>query len=149
MNRGCRVCKKPNPGGLSRESVEFGYTGKMGRSNHEARTSASDEVYAFTANYVGKSYGMAFINKWLKANKGKYLLNLITVCDLVDVITIIKNHKPVCELYCFKGTLKEDEQNRCNDYKELDRPEERKKYSPKIPRFSAGIRVEGIVGSVT
>ena len=91
---------------------------------------------------------MSFINKWLETNKGKCSLNMITVCDLAYAITIIKNHKPVWEWDCFKETLKEDKQNRYNDYKELNEPEEREKYSPKIPKFIAGIGVKKTFGSV-
>ena len=83
-----------------------------------------------------------FINEWLKANKDRYLLNLITVDDLAYVITITKNHEPVWEQDHFKETLEEDEQNKYHNYKELDEPEEREKYPPKIPRFSARIGVE-------
>ena len=74
--------------------------------------------------------------------------NLITLYDLAYAITIIKNHESVWEQDHFKETLEEDEQNKYDNYKELDRPEERKKYSPKIPRFSAGIGVQRTFGSV-
>ena len=67
----------------------------MGKTEHETRTRATDELYFFIENYVAKSYGMSLIDKWLKANKGKFLLNLITVCDLVYAVIITNNHEPV------------------------------------------------------
>ena len=69
-------------------------------------------------------------------------------CDLAYAITIIKNHELVWERDHFKGTLEDDKLNKFDNYKELDYPEEIEKYSPKIPRFSAGIRVKRTFGSV-
>ena len=95
----------------------------MGKTEHETRTRATDELYSFIENYVAKSYGMSLIDKWLKANKGKCLLSLMTVCDLAYAITIVKNYGPVWERDHFKETLKEEEQNKYNNYKDLDEPE--------------------------
>ena len=108
-------------------------------SEHETSTRASDQLYSFIANYVAKSYGMSYINKWLKDNKGKCLLYLTTVCDLAYTITIIKNHEPVWEWDHFKETLEDDELNKYDNYKELEDPEEIEKYSPKIPRLVRGL----------
>ena len=68
---------------------------------------------------------MSFINTWLKANQGRYLLETITVCDFTYAITVIKNHKPVWERDHLKETLGEVEQNKFDNYKEIEEPEER------------------------
>ena len=109
---------------------------------------ASDDLYSFIAKYVAKSYGMSFINKWLKDNKGKSLLYLTTECDLAYAITLIKNHEPVWERDHFKATLNDEELEMYNNYKDLEDPEEIEKYSPKMPRFSAGTGVKRTFGSV-
>ena len=94
------------------------------------------------------SFCMSFINRWLKANKDKSLLDIITVCDLTYAITIIKNHKPVWEIDHLKEALGEIDQDRFNNYKEIEEPEERDKYAPKITRFSARIGAKRTFGSV-
>ena len=119
--------------------MEFGYTGQVPRFEHEIRTCAFNDLYSFIANYVDKSYCMSFISKWLKDNRGKCLLYLSIVCDLVYAITIIKNHEPVWERDHFKETFKDDELNEYDNYKELEDPEEIEKYSPKIPRLVRGL----------
>ena len=110
----------------------------MQRSKLATVSRASNDLYYFIANYVAKSYGMSFINKWLRDNKGKYLLYLTMECDVAYAITLIKNHERVWELDHLKATLSDDELEMYDNYKDLEDPEEIEKYSPKIPRFSAG-----------
>ena len=76
------------------------------------------------------------------------MLYLTTECDLSYAITLIKNHEPVWEQDHFKEMLKDDELNKYDNYKELEDPEEIEKYSPEMQRFSAGIGVKRIFGSV-
>lgn len=140
--------RKPNPNKLSRGPVEFGYTGALSSSEIEEQSNASNELYYFIANYVAKSYGMSFINKWLKDNKGKSLLYLTTACDLAYAITLIKNHEPTWERDHLKMTLEEDELEKYDNYQDLENTEELNKYSPRTPRFSAGIGVKRTFGSV-
>ena len=112
------------------------------------RTRTSDDLYPFIANYAAKSYGMSFINKWLENNKDRSLLYLTKECDLADAITLIKNHGPVWERDHFKETLEDDKLNKYDNCKELEDHEEIEKYSPEMQRFSAGIGVKRIFGSV-
>ena len=128
--------------------MEFGYTGALSSSEIEEKSNPSNELYSFIANYVAKSYGMSFINKWLKDNKGKSLLYLTTACDLAYAITLIKNHEPVWERDHLKMSLQEDELEKYDNYRDLEDTGELKTYSPKTPRFSAGIGVKRTFGSV-
>ena len=128
--------------------MEFGYTGALSSSKVEAKSNTSNELYSFIANYVAKSYGMSFINKWLRDNKGKSLLYLTTECDVAYAITLIKNHEQVWNLDHLKSTLSEDELEIYANYKDLEDPEEFEKYSHKMPRFSAGTGVKRTFGSV-
>ena len=128
--------------------MEFGYKQEMQRSKLATVSRASDDLYSFIANYVAKSYGMSFINKWLRDNKGKSLLYLTTESDVAYAITLIKNHERVWELDHLKSTLSEDELEMYDNYKDLEDPEEIEKYSPKMPRFSAGTGVKRTFGSV-
>ena len=59
------------------------------------RANNSDELFSIIANYVAKFYGMTFIEKWLTNNKGRSVLEMITVLDIAYAITIIKNHELV------------------------------------------------------
>ena len=84
--------RKPNPDRLAKGPTEFEYPGMTVRPIYEPAAIVSDELHAFIPRYVLKACGMLFINKWLKANKGISMLDMITVCDLAYAITIIKNH---------------------------------------------------------
>ena len=83
--------------------------------------SDSDELLSFIANYVAKSYGMAFIKKWLTNNKGKSVLEMINALDLAYAITIVKNHKLVWQRDHYKETLGDEERKMYDNYNNLEK----------------------------
>ena len=100
--------------------MEFGCTEMIERPNHEPTSSASNKLHPLIADYVARSYGMSFINKWPGVSKEKSLLDVIIVCDLAYAVTIVKNHEPVWERDHWKETLGEIEQDKYNNCKELE-----------------------------
>ena len=82
--------------------------------------SDSDELISFIDHYVAKSYGMAFIKKWLSNNKGKNVLEILTTLDIAYTITIVKNHKQVWQRDHFKETFEDEERKNYENYRSLE-----------------------------
>jgi hypothetical protein len=73
----------------------------------------------------------------------------MTVDDLVNCITMVKNHEDSWERGVVRSRLNDPiEEEKYENYKDLDNPQEREKYAPKPPMFSAGRGIKREFGAV-
>ena len=67
-------------------------------------------VFRFVDKYVTKAHGIQYVNKWLKDNKGKTLLHLITASDIAKAVVLMKNNECVWEEDYKVNAMSDEEQ---------------------------------------
>ena len=97
-----------------------------------------EELCHFIGMYVGGTYGVQKITKWLKDNKGKSFLDLMTVDDVAWCVVLVVNHEKGWERDILKARSAEDEKEKYKNYQEIINEEERAKYAPMPSRYSSG-----------
>ena len=92
----------------------------------------------FIGMYVGGTYGVQKITKWLKDNKGKSFLDLMTVDDVAWCVVLVENHVEGWERDMLKARSADDEKEKYKNYRDIVDEEERAKYAPRPSRYSSG-----------
>lgn len=93
-------------------------------------------IFWFVNEFVADLYGKRFIRKWLKSNKGKTILDLVTMSDIAYCLTLVENNCEVWDEMHLISTLSPEEQKKWKNPKNLS-PDERKNYIKKQPRFTS------------
>ena len=140
---------RPDTNKLAQGPIAFGCLEKTVEEDSGDVAQDATHLFDFIGNYVGKTYGVNAINKWVKENKGMSFLHKMTVDDLVHCITMVKNHEDSWECGIVISQLKDPrELDKYENYKDLIEPQEREKYAPKTPRYSVGRGVKRGFGAV-
>jgi hypothetical protein len=141
--------ERPDTNKLAEGPAAFGCLDITDMDDPQDMALTATPLFDFIGNYVGKTYGINGINKWLKENKGLSFLDKMTVDDLVNCITMVKNHEDSWERGVVRSRLNDPiEEEKYENYKDLDNPQEREKYAPKPPMFSAGRGIKREFGAV-
>ena len=141
--------RRPNTTKLAEGPSAFGCLDITGNDDPQDMALTATPLFDFIGNYVGKTYGINSINKWLKENKGLSFLDKMTVDDLVHCITMVKNHENSWERGIMISQLNDPlEEEKYENYQDIDDPQEREKYSPIAPMFSAGRGIKRQFGAV-
>ncbi len=141
--------RRPNTTKLAEGPSAFGCLDITGNDDPQDMALTATPLFDFIGNYVGKTYGINSINKWLKENKGLSFLDKMTVDDLVHCITMVKNHENSWERGIMISRLNDPiEEEKYENYQDIDDPQEREKYSPIAPMFSAGRGIKRQFGAV-
>ena len=109
----------------------------------EVRQEKSEGVVRFIGVYVSRLYGDKAIKVWMKKNKGKTFLDMITMSDVAYCVALIENSHEVWEeeLEVKKeiAKLMPDEQEKFRKKGKLSKKEKKTflKREPKDPRFTS------------
>ena len=110
------------------------------RDEHEDQ--GIEDLCHFIGYYVGNTYGVRAINTWTRENKGKTFLDKMTVDDVTYCVALLQNHEQVWEQDAEKARSDETKKLKYKNYMQIVNEEERAKYAPRNPRFSAGAGVK-------
>ena len=106
----------------------------------ETRGDRMKKVLSFIEKYVPKLYGKRAVKKWLKNNKGKSLLDMITMSDVAYCAALVENNHEVWDEELEIEKMPTEEQDKFKKENQDDMsPEEMKKYTKKKkPKFTSG-----------
>ena len=97
-----------------------------------------EKLCNFISKYVSKLYGVNAIRTWLKTNKGKSFLHMISMCDIAYCICLVKNSERVWTQDKEVRQMDKSEQQRYKTWKTIKNAEEKERYRLFTPRFSGG-----------
>ena len=78
-----------------REIIVEGCIEAMGQEDSEIQRELMSVAVGFAANYVSKIYGQRFIDGWMRKNKGRRFIDMITMSDLAYCIALVENYHEV------------------------------------------------------
>ena len=93
-------------------------------------------VYRFITEIAVKLVGKRALKKWMRDNKGKSALDMITMSDVAYCLTLIENNKEKWDQAYMISTLSPEEQKKWKDNKTLS-ADERTSYTKKEPLFTS------------
>ena len=112
--------------------------GPQNYDNEEDDRDNLNNICNFLSNYVSKLYGVHAIRTWLKNNKGKSFLQMISMCDVAYCICLVRNSDHVWKQDKLVREMDKLEQEKYKSWKSIIDPEERGRYQLFTPRFSGG-----------
>ncbi len=92
----------------------------------------------FISTFVSKLYGVNSIRTWIKANKGKNFLDMMTINDVAYCISLVRNSGAVWSHDHAMCYATPEEQDKYVNWATLVSEDDRDKYKPPTPLFSGG-----------
>ena len=93
-------------------------------------------VYRFVTMIVSKLLGVRSIKKWMRNNKGKSVLDMITMSDIAYTLTLIENNREKWNQIYDISRMTPEEQEKWKKAGKLPK-EQRAHYVRKEPRFTS------------
>ena len=102
----------------------------------DTHTEELNVIFRFITGIVIKMLGKRSVKKWVKDNKGKSPLDMITMSDIAYCLTLIENNKEKWDQAHDIMQLPPEEQEKWKNPKKLPE-DEREQYIKKMPRFTS------------
>ena len=128
----------PEMGMLVKGIAEFGYT-ETGEYHH----SRADPLFCFLGKWVGNMIGKVRVEKELRECKGKTLLHMIRPVTYAHAVTLVEDHQDKWHQDKLVSIMEDKEEKaKYKNHRKIQCPQERLKYAPKKPKYSAGVGVK-------
>ena len=106
------------------------------RLSDETTVDELNAVYRFVTMIVSKLLGVRSIKKWMRNNKGKSVLDMITMSDIAYTLTLIENNREKWNQIYDISRMTPEEQEKWKKAGKLPK-EQRAHYVRKEPRFTS------------
>jgi len=106
------------------------------RLSEETTVDELNAVYRFVTMIVSKLLGVRSIKKWMRNNKGKSVLDMITMSDIAYTLTLIENNREKWNQIYDISRMTPEEQEKWKKAGKLPK-EQRAHYVRKEPRFTS------------
>ena len=112
--------------------LAFGYVGMMDDME------GADGLCHFIGKYVGQSYGIMNIRKMMRNNKGMTWLDMMTLNQFTNMISVLANHNDQWTRELWIKELEDDEERyKYKNFDDLEDGPDKFKYTPTKSKFSA------------